>query len=202
VKAAVRVTTESLTPMQAFYPNNGFEAPECIEAPPSLLLVQGTREMPIDITANGADIRASSTFILRVLPPGDIMQLIVLDGLVILYPDTPNEILLPPGFATTICLSEERDLGIDGRENDREVDCVWSAPRMLTREELAALAPLEDVPENVMVHPVFVPSIITASGVGGTIDRLIFDTLEALTAAREACLEGRLSAEICEHLGL
>lgn len=194
------IDQESRSPMQAFYLRTDFGASECAEAPPSVLFMQGPDEVAVDITANGADIRITSTIILRILPPGDTMQLIALSGLVILNPGTPEEIVVPPGFTTTICLTTPANLGLDGNENDRVVSCPWSVLRLLTFSELEALAALQNLPSSLLHYPAHMPAIICPSGAGEAICQVILErsdqTLEDIQAL---CAQGLLAPEVCQH---
>ncbi len=161
------------TPMQAFYFRTSISGTQCTEAPNSLV-VQGPQDVAVDITANGADIRLGSTIALYLLPVdpmtmeylvqqyGDIgaitrlMQLIVLDGHVVLNAGTPNEITLETGETTYICLTEPENLGIDGQPNDRTVfpACPWAPPRPVTVEDIARFRELEGMTLN---YPIELP---------------------------------------------
>ena len=100
---------DTQTPMQAFYFRTSISGTQCTEAP-NALVVQGPKDLTVDIKANGADMRLGSTIALYLLPVdpttqqylttqyGNIgmvsvlMQIIVLDGHVVLNAGTPNEI--------------------------------------------------------------------------------------------------------------
>ncbi len=161
------------TPMQAFYFRTSISGTQCTEAPNSLV-VQGPKDVAVDITANGADIRLGSTIALYLLPVdpmtmeyliqqyGEIgavsrlMQLIVLDGHVVLNAGTPDEITLETGETTFICLSEPENLGTDGQPNDRTVftACPWAPPRPVTVEDIARFRELDGFTLN---YPINLP---------------------------------------------
>ncbi|MFN8448223.1 MAG: hypothetical protein U0521_06445 [Anaerolineae bacterium] len=135
------------SPMQSFYLRTGITGTECTQAPDSLV-VQGPHDLAVDINTNGADIRLGSTVALRIVPInpelaalfaalyGDIDQVLflleldVIDGKAILDPNTDHEIIVPEGYRTLRCLSENENLGLDGIDNDREVfaACPWLTP--------------------------------------------------------------------------
>lgn len=152
-------TPLSFTPMQAFYFRTNIGA-ECSEAP-SAVIVQGPQNLTIDINANGADIRLGSTVLFRTLPldenaedlpenAGSMFQIIVLDGEVILNPDSDNPIIVPAGYTTVACLSNPQNLGTDGESNDMIVlaDCGFTPPRPLTEEEWAEFTTLNGLSLN------------------------------------------------------
>lgn len=100
-----RINENSRTPMQSFQLRTAFTDLECAQAP-SLLALQSPRGIKVDLTANGADIRMGSRAILRVLPPGNIMEIITVEGLVTLEPGTPNERVIPAGMKVRAMLDE------------------------------------------------------------------------------------------------
>ncbi len=100
-----RITENSRTPMQSFQLRTAFTDLECAQAP-SLLALQSPRGIKVDLTANGADIRMGSRAILRMLPPGNIMEIITVEGLVTLEPGTPNERVIPAGMRVRAQLDE------------------------------------------------------------------------------------------------
>lgn len=200
------IGADDMTPMQNFYFRTGVGGISCEEAP-SLLFVQGPESAAVDIRAFEQPIRIESTIILRSLPPGDQLgaqlQLITLSGLAKLYPDTPNEIIVPPGFSSTIPLcSEFESLGIEGDTDEKATCGTWSTPVPLTANDLGACEAVEGLPDNTLYYNVGCPNIIEASGSGGVVPQLFFADQGALDAAIAACQAGELSAEICQYLGI
>lgn len=122
------ITVESQTPMQAFYFRTGFTDIECNEAP-SLLAIQSPEGLKVDLTANGANFHIGSVVMLRVLPPGNQMQLLVIEGQVTLNPGTENEVIVEAGHATQTCVDDESHQIVEG--------CEWLLPVLLTEEEQA-----------------------------------------------------------------
>jgi uncharacterized repeat protein (TIGR01451 family) len=167
----------SRTPMQAFYFRTGLGQIDCQQAPDTLV-VQGPRGIAVDITANGADIQLGSTILLRTLPYDNetleelfsdyrgieqvaaFMQVTVLDGKAIINPygDEEDQIVVEEGYTTVTCLSDPRNLGLDGERNDQRVifGCNWTPPREVEEEELAAFTELEGV---VLNYPIELPVI-------------------------------------------
>lgn len=147
---------ETFTPMQAFYMRTGLGRPTCEDAPDQFV-VQGPQDLYIDLRVNGADIRFGSTGVLTLEPPGNIMRLVMTDGEAYLYPDTEDEIRLPAGSSSTICLTEDfGNLGADGDDADLTVGegCFWTLPEVLTGDELSAYLPLENIPPAVLEYPI------------------------------------------------
>lgn len=118
---------EAQSPMQSFQVRTAFDDLLCEEAP-SLLAIQSPEGLTVDLNANGAHIRVGSLIMLRTVPPGNAMQIIVIEGHVVLDPDTPFETDLPAGFLTQRCLDDE-DWVYD--------DCGWLPPLPMTEKEQA-----------------------------------------------------------------
>ena len=120
------ITEEMQAPMQSFQVQTAFDDVLCSEAP-SLLAIQSPENLVVDLMANGVHIRLGSLIMLRTLPPGDVIQIMTIEGDVVLDPDTDFETALLPGFTTQRCLNEA---------NDVSDDCEWTPPVPMTEEEL------------------------------------------------------------------
>lgn len=170
---------DTKTSMQAFYFRTSISGTDCTEAP-NALVVQGPQSLTVDINANGANIQLGSTIVLYLLPVdagtlqylteqyGELgaftrlMQIIVLDGHVVLNEGTPDEIVLEEGETTFICLDEPDDLGVDGQSNDREVlsGCPWAPPRPVTVEDIERFRELEGMVLNYEIElPLQLPTV-------------------------------------------
>ncbi len=193
------ISADSMTPMQKFYLTNGIETPACAEIVPSMLYVQGPEEIELDFVANDVPIRVSSTAILRVIPPGNILQIIALSGIIIIDPDSGEPIILAPGFTSIIALGELQDLNGDGIANERAPlpGASWSQPGLMDASELEALADAlnENIPENLQYYEVGVPILVCASGVGEP----VCEVQQPASSARvtELCALGVLPPELC-----
>jgi len=150
------INRETFTPMQAFSFRTGFGAPECVAAPPSVLVVQGPEDIAIDIRANGADIRVGSILFLRTLP-NNMMQIVAGFGQAILFPETIYEIVVPAGT------SVEVPLGPDGQVLHGD---EWERWRLQTQAELDQYDPIENVPGNLVPYPYEGPTLVQPSGIG------------------------------------
>lgn len=128
--------SDAPSPMQSFYFRTSFNDLECDEAP-SILAIQSPEGIKVDLTANGAHIQLGSLIMLRVIPPGNAMQVITLEGEATLEPGTPDEVHVPAGKTTQRCLSEPDNLGAAGDNNDQTVfaECKWLLPVLLNEEE-------------------------------------------------------------------
>jgi hypothetical protein len=137
------ITEETRSPMQAFYFTTGYGQPNCEEAPPSLLLVQGPEHIAVDINANGADIQIGSTIVLKMLENGQ-MQLMVISGTA--YVDGLS---IPAGFTATVQINDDGTLTVG----------PWTNLRPMTQEELDSLAPLEHINPILLNYPIVIPSL-------------------------------------------
>jgi len=148
------------TLMQSFYLRTGFGTPACEEAPEDTLMIQGPDGIEIDLTVNGADIRVGSTIALRILPPGDLMEITVIDGKVVVPGAGPDggDLIIYENQRTTAFLSDPDDRGIDGNNNDRIVECgesSWTEPESVSDTILGeAFCVLEDVPEDLLNYSI------------------------------------------------
>jgi hypothetical protein len=142
---------QTFTPMQSFYLRTGIGAPACEEAPDDSLLIQSPENMEVELTVNGANINIGSTVLLRILEPGNRMEIIVFDGRVI----TEDGQIIREGYRSVVCLSEPDNRGVDGESNDRVVSCPWSEPEFVPPLELAGeWCVLEGVPATPLDYPV------------------------------------------------
>ena len=168
------------TPMQAFYFRTSIAGTECSEAPTSLI-VQGPENLTVDINANGADIRLSSTIALSALDvdpvtlrylqetfgevaggTGKLLKIVVIDGQAVLNAGTDEEVILETGETTFRCLSDPENLGLDGESNDRIVidACPWAPEREVNVEELEQFRYLEGLPLNYVIElPLELPTL-------------------------------------------
>lgn len=143
------ITDATRSPMQSFYLRTGIGQVACEEAPADSLVIQGPEHLTVNFTVNGADVTLGSTAAFRILPPGDTMEVTVLDGKV-----TIGGVEVMQGYKTTLCLSEPEDRGLDGSPNDREVSCGASDPVPLDEAEQEGWCALGDVPENLLNYQI------------------------------------------------
>lgn len=156
------ISEETQTAMQAFYFTTGIGNPRCTEAP-TTILVQGPKNIEVDITANGARIRIASTIILRtrIEDGGVAMEVVPLSGEAHIFPDTPRELRVPAGEVAAICLTSDlQDLGIDNIVDDREVTSC--DVREITEDEIASLAWVEEIPSRMLNYPIPYPPRLVA----------------------------------------
>ncbi len=154
LSALPTITGTQRTPMQAFYFRTGITGIECVESPPSVLVVQGPNNVRVDINANGADITIGSTIAITTVDGR--MQLFVLSGSA-----TVNGIVVPAGFMIEAPLSE------DGQS----LAGPWTGSRPMTASELAMFLPLENIPENLLHYPIVLPSLRDIASILAAIQR-------------------------------
>ena len=204
----VEIGPEDFTPMQSFFFRNGIRhdvrGPEC-DLAPSFLFVQGPPDVPVHLRVHRVDIRLESSMILRSLAPGDelgdFFEVIALHGMVTVFPDTENEILIPPGYVLRFQLGEFVSLGIEDDVDEKALIGILGPIRPLTSAELDGLRFVESLPDNILYYMPEVPSIVIASGID-VVPQIIFNDPSALDMARRRCDEGRLEPEVCQMLGL
>lgn len=143
------LSADQRLPMQAFYLRTGVGEAICEEAPEDVLMVQGPENITVDLTVNGATVSISSTVLFKVIPPGDLMEITVIDGDAIV-----DGVLVKEGYKTTVCLSEPDNRGVDGQANDRVVSCAPSEPVPLDDDDVSGWCTLGDIPANLLNYPV------------------------------------------------
>lgn len=190
------ITADSLTPMQSFNFSMGESQSICGDQPTSLLYIQGPEHIESRLIINGADIHFGSTLLIRLLPPGNILQVIVIDGIALLNANTPDQLVIPPGFFSQVCLSEPDEDGL------RTVgsDCAWSEPQILAGDVLESLFTLLDdgIPQNLQYYGTYVPRLICPSGIGQPRCTIELRYEPHIAYVDELCEAGLLSDEVCE----
>jgi LysM repeat protein len=151
------------TPMQSFFFRTRAGGTDCLQTP-SLLAVRSPENLKVELTANGATFRLGSLVVMNMSPEGDTMNMMVLDGEMVMNPDTPDEMSVPEGMMTSHCMGEPQDLGMDGTANDQMLgeDCDWEEPRDMTLSEIdeiqVAVAALERLDEGAAPEPTPAPA--------------------------------------------
>jgi len=154
------------TPMQAFRLKTGVTGLSCADAP-SLLMVQGPKNIKIQINANGVDVQLGSTLVFQTTEK-KTLQVATIDGT-----GRIGNTIIPAGFMS------EAPLGDDGNVNGR-----FGAVIPIPKSELDLLQVLEDispdtlnygvnVPNNVAVvapHPTPVPTSSASTNTTGLAD--------------------------------
>jgi len=146
------VLSDIQTPMKSFYLRTGVGQSNCEEAPDDTLLIQTPEDVAVELTINGANIRVGSTILVKILPPGNLMEVLVIDGTVI----TEDGTVIYENYRSTICLSEPDNRGVDGNANDRIANCGgWSPPQYVNPitvgEEWCILESISATPLNYLV---------------------------------------------------
>ncbi|MCL4253941.1 MAG: LysM peptidoglycan-binding domain-containing protein, partial [Anaerolineae bacterium] len=146
---------DTFTPMQAFYLRTGIGRPDCAQAPDTLM-VQSPENLVVDLTVNGVEIRVGSTIFLQ-NPTQSSLQIIVADGQVTVYPDTPQAFIIPEGTYSTTCLETViESLGLDDIRNDRPVgENCWTSPQPFT--DWDKFAALTDLSPDLLVYDFDLP---------------------------------------------
>nr|MBA3873150.1 SH3 domain-containing protein [Anaerolineae bacterium] len=127
------------TPMQAFRLKSDVAGLNCADAP-SLLMVQGPKNVKIQITANGVDVQLGSTLIFKTTQDKKF-QIGTIDG----TGRIGNQVI-PAGYMTEAGLDENGD--VTGR---------FGAVLPIPKAELDQLQVLEDISPDVLNYKVTVP---------------------------------------------
>lgn len=127
------------TPMQAFRLKSDVTGLSCADAP-SLLMVQGPKNVKIQITANGVDVQLGSTLIFKTTDDKKF-QIGTIDGT-----GRIGNLVIPAGYMT------EAGLGDDGDVNGR-----FGPVLPIPKSELDQLQILEDISPDVLNYKVNVP---------------------------------------------
>lgn len=152
--------------------NFGFNGNPCEAVPEPAILVQGPSEIETDFYIDNAPFRITSTAHFRHISPR-ALRVTSIDGVVQIFPESENEIVLPAGYTAVLCLTPPDDLGIDGQNNDREIDqdCPDNRIEGPICDVPGLLAGIGELPSNV-ITPVIIPSCINFSTTGGPVTEL------------------------------
>jgi hypothetical protein len=153
------ITSEAMSPMQAFYLKTKFGKAECDEAP-SALLVQGPKNLSIDLSVNGANITIHSTVLFRTIDE-NTLELIVLDGEAVV-----DGLVIPTGFRSVISL-KDLQVSLPGlAENLQTVstaDGNWTDCLPISDEERVSLQTFTNIPANLLSYPVTIPEGVSGA---------------------------------------
>jgi hypothetical protein len=156
------------------------------------------------------DIEVEGSIVARTIPIGDenvtvgnTVELINLFGILRIYPDTPGEIIVPPGFATRLGLADvPASLGIEGDADEKTPIGRFGQPFPLSAAELAALGIIGQITSstfNIFDTVVIPPRVLQISGVGGTVPVIVCSDANQCAEAQEFCANGQLPQSICEQ---
>lgn len=131
-----------MKPMQAVYFTTGIGDTKCSDAPQSSLIIQGPKDITIDLRVNGADIQLGSTAVFR-STEDNAMECGVIDGAAHVGKDGQ---VIPAGLAARVPL--DLQLNTDGNWGDNEP---------IEDEDANALQVLRSVPDGVLNYTPDVP---------------------------------------------
>jgi hypothetical protein len=138
-----------MKPMQAIYFTTGIGSTKCSDAPESSLIIQGPKDITVNMRVNGADIKLGSTAVFR-STENSTMSCGVIDGAAhVGDPSQPQ--VIPAGFAARVPLDASLNANGD-----------WGGNQPITDQDATALQILKDVPSGVLNYA---PDVPTASEV-------------------------------------
>lgn len=197
------ITEDSHTPMQKFYFFTGSGAPVCDAEPPSVLMVHGSSQYESRIVANDSEIAFTGTILLWAFPGSEFMRLTTVAGLARWFPDTAQQVVVPAGYSSTVCIEGPFDEGVDGNENDYIVGatCPPQLEGEIGQGLLESLTSLANIPPNILNNPIQLPEYVCASGIGGPVCEWRFpgqgNSQQVLAGLCEA---GILPDTVCDRL--
>jgi hypothetical protein len=138
------VSGVSQTPMQAFRLKTGVAGLSCTDAP-SLLMVQGPKNVKVQITANGVDVQLGSTLVLQTTDK-NTFQIATIDGT-----GRVGNTVIPPGFMTEAPLDDNGD--VNGR---------FGAVVPVPKTQLDQWQVLENIPLDTLTYGINVPNNVAS----------------------------------------
>ncbi len=145
-------------PMQAVYFTTGIGDTKCTDAPSSSLIIQGPKNLTVDLNVNGADVKFGSTLIFR-STPNSSMSCGVLDGEARVGPD---QVLIPNGFAARVPLDSSLNANGD-----------WSTSQTISDQDADQLQMLKDIPPGILNYTPDVPTAQEVDIMGALDQKLV-----------------------------
>ncbi|HVU12458.1 MAG TPA: hypothetical protein VHD90_14340 [Phototrophicaceae bacterium] len=130
-------------PMQAVYFTTGIGDTKCTDAPSSSLIIQGPKNLTVDLSVNGAKVKFGSTLIFR-STPNSSMSCGVLDGEALVGPDQTR---IPNGFAARVPLDSSLNANGD-----------WGTNQTISDQDADQLQVLKDLPPGILSYTPDVPT--------------------------------------------
>lgn len=188
------IAPDTRTHMQSVYLTNVLTRPACEDLPPPSLLVQGPENIETDVFVNDVPIRVTSTAFLQQIS-ANRMRIAAVSGIVILFPETDDEIVLLPGFSIVIVLDDIQSLGIDGEANGLTFLRIEGVPAVFL-----PVSSLGRLPSNILNYFVQSPTEVCASTIGGVVCTIQIPFRE-LQRIAPLCEAGVIPEEVCDRFG-
>jgi hypothetical protein len=134
-----------MKPMQAIYFTTGIGSTNCNDVPDSSLIIQGPKNITVNMRVNGADISLSSTAVFR-STPNSTMSCGVIDGAAHVG-DAGQQVAIPSGFAARVPLDASLNANGD-----------WGGNQPIADQDAAALQVLKQLPDGVLNYTPDVPT--------------------------------------------
>jgi hypothetical protein len=129
-------------PMQAIYFTTGIGGTECNDVPESSLIIQGPKDITVNMRVNGADIVLGSTLVFN-STENNTMECGVIDGQAVVGGDQ----VIPAGFVARVPL--DQGLNVSGS---------WGGNVPMEARESSTLQILESIPDGVLNYTPDVPT--------------------------------------------
>ncbi len=149
-------------PMQAVYFTTGIGQTKCSDAPDPSLIIQGPKDITVNLRVNGADIKFGSTLLFQ-SDENSTMYCGVLDGHAVVGQDGQ---IIPAGFGARVPL-----------DNTLNTSGDWGGNQPLPDQQTTALQALKDLPNGVLNY---IPDVPTPQEVAlmGSLDQSYITTLD------------------------
>jgi Bacterial SH3 domain len=128
------LSADSLAPMQKFYLQAAGDSADCGGS--GMIVIQGPENIPVNLNINGAEVRLSSTMVVRITSDNK-MQVLVLSGAAYI-----GNLSIPAGFTISAPLSA------DGKS----LAGAWENLQPLSSDQLEQLQFLSALPVDGMLH--------------------------------------------------
>ena len=151
-----------MKPMQAVYFTTGIGSTKCSDAPELSLIIQGPKDITVNMRVNGADIKLGSTAVFR-STENNTMSCGVIDGAAQVG---SSDQVIPAGFAARVPLDATLNTNGD-----------WGGNQPIADADAAALQILKDVPAGVLNYTPDVPTPQEVD-VAGALDARLVAALE------------------------
>lgn len=160
-----------------------------------VVFTQSPMEAPIDFTANCVDYRLDPRSFALFKASGDTVTLTTLVGVSYIFPDTPEEVIVP--LATTVTVTTSGNL--PGDDNCAIVNVTQ--PAVVSQAFLNGLGVVGQLPQNILNFIPQLPIIIQASGVGQPLSQVNFNDPVVRSIIEDACSANLLPAAVCQAFG-
>ena len=158
------------------------------------IIIQSDDAIETDISINHYSVRLSSALFAELLAP-ECLRILALDGIIQLFPEAENPVILVPGYEVILGY----DCLLDGEEGSGEGDGELhiGEPNLVNNFDLNEIGGLiEAVPDN-LFNEIPIVTILTSSGNGNAINIIALRDPAEIARILALCNAGLLPDDIC-----